>query len=338
MNKRIVAVTFALITGALGAAGYIIFRQTGSEMRIDPPGKIIFGVDFSVISGPVWIAENRGYFEEEGLDVKITDYPSGRTALAEMVEKENLDMVTVAQTPVMYNGFSRSNYSIVVGMACSWDDVLLLVRRDQGVTTGADLKGKRIGTPVGSSGHFFLDLLLFYSGLRMSDVRVIDIDAPDLPNALSEGRVDAIAVWQPHINNARKLLGENALLLPSKNIYREDFYIVARNDFIRDNLEALKRFLKALDRAENFIQQNRKEAVDIVAGRLKLDRGVVGSFWDGYEFKLFLDQTILIDLEAEARWAIENSHTTETRVPDYLDFIYTEALEAVKPEAVNIIR
>jgi len=46
----------------------------------------------------------------------------------------------------------------------------------------------------------------------------------------------------------------------------------------------------------------------------------------------------LTDLEAEARWAIKNRYTGARKIPDYLDYIYADALKAIKPEAVNIIR
>ncbi len=338
MNKTITFTMIAIVIAVLGGAVYLLIGQRGFGKHTGPMEKITFGVDFSVISAPVWVAENRGYFQKESLDVEIKDYSSGRTALVDMLEKGNLDMVTVAQTPVMYNSFSKDNYAIIAAMACSYEDVLLLARREKGIKTPTDLKGKKIGTPVGSSGHFFLGLFLIYSGLKISDVTIIDIDAPDLPKALYDGRVDAIAIWQPHIYHAQKLLPRKTILLPSKNLYREDFYIVPNKGFIRNNPEVLKKFLKAIDRAENFIQENREEAINIVSGRLKLERETVASFWNDYEFKMFLDQTILADLEAEARWAIRNKFATAATIPDYLNFIYTDALGAIKPEAVKIIR
>jgi NitT/TauT family transport system substrate-binding protein len=337
-NSRTRFIIIVVVIGALGAAVSIWLEQRSQGKYTGPPEKVTFGVDVSVISAPVWIAENKGYFQEEGLDVDIKDYSSGRTALVEMLEKGKLDMVTVAQTPVMYNSFFKDNYAIIAAMACSYEDVLLLARGDKGIKTPADLKGKKIGTPVGSSGHFFLGLFLIHSRLRISDVTVIDIDAPDLPGALSDGRVDAIAVWQPHINNARKRSDGRTLLLSARNIYREDFYLVPKKEFIKNNPETLRKFLKAIDRAENFIQESREGAINIVSGRLKLDREMVNSFWNGYEFKLFLDQTVLTGLEAEARWAMKNKYTTATKVPDYLDFIHPDALKAIKPEAVNLIR
>lgn len=337
-NEKIRLAVIVMVIATLAMAAYVLLLPGGPEKHIKPLEKVTLGVDVSVISAPVWVAENKGYFQSEGLDVKIVDYPSGRTALVDMLERGNLDMVTVAQTPVMYNSFSKNNYAIIAAMACSYEDVLMLAREERGIRTSADLKGKRIGTPAGSSGHFFLGLFLIHTGLRISDITVLDIDAPDLPGALADGRVDAIAIWQPHIHNAQKLLAGETLLLPSKNIYREDFYLVPNKDFIKKNPPALKKFLRAVDRAEVFIHENRDEAIKIVAGRLKINRETIDSFWDSYEFRLFLDQTVLTDLEAEARWAILNEFTHAVKIPDYLEFIYTDALLAIKPGAVNIIR
>lgn len=338
MKKKIRFICIAIILAVVGKAFFLFLGQRDSGTIKGPLQTITFGVDLSVISAPVWVAENRGYFQKEGLNVKIKDYSSGRTALRDMLEAGKLDLVTVAQTPVMYNSFSNNQYAIIAAMACSYEDVLLLVRGDKGIKTSADLKGKKIGTPIGSSGHFFLGLLLIQSRLKISDVTVIDIDAPDLPEALSDGRVDAIAIWQPYINTAQKLLSGEAILLPSKNVYREDFYLVSKKDFIKNNIETLKKFLNAIHKAENFIQEYRDEAINIISARLKLDRETVNSFWNGYEFKLFLDQTIVTGLEAEARWAMKNKYTTTLKIPDYFEFIHPDALKAIKPEAVNIIR
>ena len=55
-------------------------------------------------------------------------------------------------------------------------------------------------------------------------------------------------------------------------------------------------------------------------------------------FVVSLPQALIIAMEDEARWRIENKLTDKTTVPNYLDFIYTDALEAVNPEAVTVIR
>jgi hypothetical protein len=61
-------------------------------------------------------------------------------------------------------------------------------------------------------------------------------------------------------------------------------------------------------------------------------------YWSKTDLSLTLDQSLVLAMEDEARWMIENNLTADKQVPNFLDFIHEEALEAIKPQAVNIIR
>jgi len=298
--------------------------------------KIVLGAETAPHAAPVWIAENKGYFREQALQVEIKEFESGRTALRSMLNAEGIDIATAAQTPVVLNSFSRNDYAIVAGMVYSENDVKILARQDRGINAAANLKGKTVGITSGSSGHFFLGLFMAYYMMRVSDVKTIDMEPAHLSQALIEGQVDAIATWEPHIFKAREILRDKAFLLSSGGIYRTDFYFIARNDFIDNNSAALKRFLRAIEKAERFILDNNKEAMDVVAQRVKMDRVVLNETWDNFKFALFLDQSILTSMEDEARWAIRNRLTEATKVPNYLHYLHTDALMAVKPDAVLI--
>ena len=69
-----------------------------------------------------------------------------------------------------------------------------------------------------------------------------------------------------------------------------------------------------------------------------MDKEFTALIWGEFSFQLLLDQTILMSLEDEARWAMREELTDKKKVPNYLDFIYVDALEQVKPETVTIIR
>ena len=59
--------------------------------------------------------------------------------------------------------------------------------------------------------------------------------------------------------------------------------------------------------------------------------------WQNFSFGTGLDQELLLTLEDQARFAIDNKLTEQTKVPNYLDFIYFAGLEAVNPGSVSII-
>ena len=301
--------------------------------------EIILGCEKSFLTASVWIAESKGYFQEEGINVTIKEYDSGKASFHAMIRDNASDISTVAQTPIMFNSFKQNDFAIIAAMVHSDNDVKVLARQDKGIKNPLDLKGKKVGMTKGSTGQFFLDLFLTYKGLTFSEVEAIDFGPADLPQALADGQVDAICTWEPHIMHAKELLGEKAFLLSIEAIYREDFYFVVTDNFIENNPGVLRRFLKAIEKGEEFIQENKEESIDIVYKRLKLHKGPCAPLiWDMFNFELILDQSVLTSLEDEARWAIRVGLTDKKEVPNYLDFIYMDALDEVKPEAVTIIR
>jgi NitT/TauT family transport system substrate-binding protein len=62
------------------------------------------------------------------------------------------------------------------------------------------------------------------------------------------------------------------------------------------------------------------------------------TIWRENQFSLSLDQSLITAIENEARWMIKNKLTAEKSMPNFPDFISEDALKAIKPNAVNIIR
>jgi ABC-type nitrate/sulfonate/bicarbonate transport system substrate-binding protein len=96
------------------------------------------------------------------------------------------------------------------------------------------------------------------------------------------------------------------------------------------------KLLRALAQAEQFIASHPKEGRAMIAAWVKLPETVKDS---GIKtlYELSLDQTMLLTMEDEARWMIENKLTQQTQVPDYLNYLYPEALWQVDSRAVRLI-
>jgi len=351
MNKKIIILVVAVII--IVVVGIVWWQSKSIPKYTGPIEKITVGVEKSLLPSLVWVAENKGYFQENGTEVTIKEFDSGRAAFTSMLDKGGLDMVTVAQTPIMFNSFTRSDFAITAGMVSSYNDVFVLARTDRGITKPGDLRGKKIGVTKGSTGHYFLGLFgvtkgstghyflglfLDTNNIQFSDVEIVDLPTGQLTQNIAAGAVDAISTWQPNIYNAQKSLGAKSITFPNNKIFREDFYFVTNQQFLQNHPEAIIRFLEAIKQAEDFIQNNRDQAVAIVSQRLGIDKNFVSSVWNDFQLRLFMDQTIIQVIEDEARWAIQNKLTNKTEVPNYLDYIYLDALQKVKPEAVTIIK
>ena len=91
-------------------------------------------------------------------------------------------------------------------------------------------------------------------------------------------------------------------------------------------------------KAEIFVKESPKEAQDTVAHRLGLSGNYITYYWPRHVFEISLDQSLIIALESQARWRIKNDLTEATEVPNYLNYLYTDALEEVNPRTVTIVK
>lgn len=334
-RKTMIGIIIAVVV--LVGSGLYWFIQKQPEKYTGPVEKVTLGVETSLLPAAVWVAEAQGYFKKNGLDVDIREFDSGKASLLAMLRGE-VDISAAAPTPIMFNSFKRDDFSYFATFASSNEDIKLTARKDKGITTVADLKGKKIGTTLGTTGQYVVDTLLVLRGISPAEVTVVNFAPPELPNALHTGQVDAIVIWEPHGNNARKLLGEKAITIPISDVYKTTFNFLATNDLIKENPAVLVRFLQSIDKATEFIKRNKEESQAFVAARLGEETEDVTLFWDNFVFNVSMDQDWLVNIENEAKWAIKNNLTDQIKVPNYLDFIYLDAMQAVRPAAITIIR
>jgi ABC-type nitrate/sulfonate/bicarbonate transport system substrate-binding protein len=283
------------------------------------------------------VAHSRGYYREEGLEADPHLHPYGKLALEDVL-KGNADFATVAETPVMFAIMRGEKISIIATIQTSSKNSSIIVRKDKGILTLKDLKGRKIATTLGTTSEFFLDAMLATHGISRNDVKVIDLMAEGIPAALANGEVDAASAFTPYVNFAQDKLGDRGITFYNEDIYIGTFNVVATQEFIRNNPGKVKKMLRALIKAEEFVKQNPDKAQKIVAGFSGMNIAIVRDIWTHTSFSVSLDQSLLLALEDETRWAINGRLTDVKKIPNYLEFIYTDGLVSVKPKAVKILR
>ena len=338
MSKKILIEIIVVPAVVILGIGLYWSLQKQPEKYRGPVEKVTIGISAtSLLPSLVHIAREKGYFLEQGIDMEIKDYPTGKAALSATLEGKT-DMATVADAPVAFTSFERNDFAIFATILNSAQHVKALARKDRNINTSHDLIGKKVATTVGTSAHFFMVTFFVLNLLDFSDVEVVDLKPNEMLEAIVSGDVDAIFAWEPNIWDAKKILADNAVILPSMVGYMATFNLVSKKDFIESNPELIKRIIKSLVKAEEFVKNNREESIDIVASRLNADRESTNELWNDYEFRVSLSQSLLVTMEDQARWAIQNNLTDATEVPNYLDYIYMDALLGVRPEAIGIIR
>jgi len=287
-------------------------------------------------AGLAQVAQARGFFREEGLEVTARLHPYGKAALQEL-EAGTADFATAALTGVLFSILKGNKLAIVAAIQTSSQAHFIVARRDRGIGTLEHLKGKRVGVSLGTTSHFFLDAILVAHGLDRKGMQFVNLQPQDVPESLARGDIDAASTFTPYAHAAQAKLGDRGITLRDKNVYRYNFVVVARQELVRSDAGKVKKLLQGLIKAEGFVRDHLEEAQADVAAFCKVDVGVVRDSWGEASLAVTLDPSLILGLEEEARWAIRNGLTGAREVPRFADFIDLDGLRSVKPEAVRIL-
>ena len=331
-----ITAAFILLTLVISDCIWLNYKQL-KAVEIEKHSKTVkIGVAKELLASLVTIAYEKKLFSQEGIDVIIKEYPSGKLALKGMLEGE-VEVATVAETPIVFNSFNYQNFCIVATIGSSDNESRIIVRKDRDINKPGDLRGKRIATQKASAVHFFLHMFLINNLLSENNVEISFKKAIELPDAIASGEIDAFSMREPFISQAQALLGDNAVIFKEPGLYIKTFNLVALNSFTRDSPEMLRKILEALIKAEKFIKNNPGQAVNIISRKIEVEEQKLANIWKDLELEVKFEQSLLISLEDEARWAIKNNLTEGTTIPNYLKFIYLDSLKAVNPDIITII-
>jgi NitT/TauT family transport system substrate-binding protein len=285
-----------------------------------------------------WIAQDQDFFSRNGLDVTPRKYDTGVGSLDGMLNGEADIAVGPNEFPLVGRALQKDKIR-TLGCIAKSEFIYIVGRKDRGIQRVSDLKGKRVGTTFRTIAHFYFGRFLEINGMDIHDVILVEVKTPEeWVNAVVNGDIDAIVTAQPYANAARDRLGANAVVWSAQSSQPLQTQVISTEAWITRHPELVNRFLKSLALAEEYAILNPAEAKTIVQKQLDLDAVYMETVWSQNQFSLSLDQSLIAAMEDEARWMIENNLTTESEVPDFLDYIYADGLEAIKPDAVNIIR
>ncbi|MBK1724631.1 ABC transporter substrate-binding protein [Thiocystis violacea] len=328
----------ALLLGLLLVGGCDAPQAPPTDDATAKPQALRLGISNSIMSTPVLIAEAQDLLTAQGLALDLTYYNSGKQALAALLAGQ-IDVSTTADAPIMRAVLDGQDGVVILAtFIYSHAHGKILARRSQGIETPTDLRGKRMGLEKNTTADLFQQVLLIESGVDLDTVEGIDLPTERLAAAIEAGEVDAIATWEPHISHAAQTLGDDAVIFTSKEGLRLTFNLVTRPSVVAQHRETLVRLLRAVEAGVEFANGQPRQAQRIISERLGIPVAVIERQWNDYVFKLFLDQGLLLTLEAEARWHLRDMGKPNQPLPDFLRYIDPGPLRQLIPGSVTLIR
>lgn len=324
---------------AFGASVLLVLFAAGctGEKPAAPREQLTVALAMLPHASLVHVAVANGYFTGAGLDVTVQPHPFGKPALDAMLDGK-ADLATAADTPIVLAILKGKPVAVLATIERSSKNTAVVARRDSGIARPQDLAGKRVGLPLGTNAEFFLDTLLVRSGIEAGTVHPVDVEPDAMSDALAAGKVDAVAIWNPYALHIKRRLGDAVRILHADDIYMETFGLVGRPELVRGRAEAVERFLRALVRAETFVREHPAEARALVASVLELEAADVDATWAPFDFRIRLDEQMLVLMDEQVRWAIRAGLVPTQATPNFLDFIAPQALQSARPDAVRLVR
>jgi len=319
---------FRKLLTALGASVLL----PASALAAEP---VRLAQNLAPISSVTIIAKQKGFFEKHGLDVTVSNFTSGRQAL-ETVLGGGADFATTAEAPVTAATFAKQKIAFLA--RTEYSDLKTLTVAGANIQKPADLRGKRVGFVAGTGSEVYTHALLKRAGLTKNDVTLVNLRPQDFAAAAASGSIDAYNVWEPHIANGKKALGNNARQIDTAGVYSETFNIVTTEDYLARNEKVATAFLKALLDAEQWLKANREDAISTVATAVGIRRDDLAEIWHDYVFEVVIDERTLSALRNHAQWRIDsgNAAAGATTLPDFGKVIVAGPLRQVAPDRVKV--
>ncbi len=232
-----------------------------------------FRIGYQPVPNAEMLTKSLKLMETEFPETKIrwTPFSLGWKVNAAMVAGD-IDVGLVGSVPVstgIAQGLPFRVYTVhnIVG-----DNEALVVTKASGIQSVADLRGKKIGVPFGTTAHFSLMSAIEQAGLKIDEVSIVDKQPAGMLADWKRGNLDGAFIWQPLLSGLKKMNGTvliSSKQLAAKGIITAEIGTVSET-FAATYPEFLSRYQQALDKAVQLYRRDPQAAAEAIAPSLNL--------------------------------------------------------------------
>ena len=290
MNKKIILVLVLALAAFLvmgsASAGFLDFLGGGDNT-------VKIGYLPSDHDAALFVADAQGKFKEKNITTELVQFNNGGDLMTAMASGE-VDVGYVGIAPVLSS--VSKGVPVKVISAAQTEGSGIVVTKDSGINSAADLKGKSIATPGEASIQYVL--LTYYlkqNNLSTDDLNVSAMKVPSMNDALKTKQIDGIVTFQPYVSIAAN---------DTNNVVLEDScVVVASDDFIKNHESTVKDIIEIHKNATEFINRelnagNSSALVKLLPEDIVSNSDVEAHSLESFPFISGIDNNFKADVDA----------------------------------------
>ncbi|MEE1128785.1 MAG: ABC transporter substrate-binding protein [Methanobrevibacter sp.] len=306
MNKKItfvlvLALAAFLVMGA-ASAGFLDFLGGGDNT-------VKIGYLPSDHDAALFVADQQGLYAKKNISTELVQFNNGGDLMTAMASGE-VDVGYVGIAPVLSS--VAKGVPVKVISSAQTEGSGIVVTKDSGITSAADLKGKSIATPGEASIQYvLLSYYLKQNGLTTKDLNISAMKVPSMNDALKTKQIDGIITFQPYVsiaaNDTNNVVLENSSgILPNHPCC----VVVASDDFIKNHENETKDIIAIHENATKFINSNIKSGnssavVKLLPKDIVSDADLEALSLQSFPFISGIDDSFKSDVDAFQKLEVE---------------------------------
>ncbi|MGH6761645.1 MAG: aliphatic sulfonate ABC transporter substrate-binding protein [Phyllobacterium sp.] len=208
------------------------------------------------------IASDQDLWAKHGLEPELKVFTNGPIQI-QALGANSLDFGYIGPGAMWLPASGKAKIVAMNALGLS-DRVIALA----GNNTMADLKGKKIGVPEGTSGDMLLRLALAKANMQLSDVEVIKMDPSTVVSAFASKQIDAAGIWYPLVGIIQKTVPDLVEVAKSADFYPANSFpsaFATRNEVAEQDPDLVKRFIAVIKEANDYRAADVPRSVEITA-------------------------------------------------------------------------
>ena len=240
---------------------------SGCTQNQAPQEKLVVGLNYYVGEGPFVVAAEKGYFDEQGIEVEYFWSPNPAIHASAFVGQK-IDMYHfTADALAMDAGNGLEGTMVWVSSSSNGADGIIA---NDSIQSVIDLKGKKVGYQQGGPTHYLLSRILENNGMTLNDIQSINLDPDKAAEAFFAQELDAAGTWEPWLTKAKELPNTTVVLTSAETPELILDVLIVRNDVLENNPELVAKFFKGLQKGIDYEKTHPEEAAEIAASTFQL--------------------------------------------------------------------